>query len=398
MENRLKEIIISVTNRCNLRCSMCQIPLADKGEMSTEELKGLVSDSSSLRPNSIVFSGGEPLLREDIFDLISFAGAYKINTCLTSNGMLINDAVADKLVSSGVSVVNISIEGPEQIHDSLRGRGSFNKAVQALKCLSRYKIEATIAATVSRINYKTLPYVMELAYKLGVTTVKFQPFSEIFLVEKNRKNDFLLSPDTLAVLEKNMEKIVWLSKKYKICTNPDTYLYNIPKYLCGLQSSLKYHCSAVWRSCPISQDGNVYLCWVLTDKIIGNVRKRRLSDIWNSAEHKSLCESVEKSGCSGCMMSCYDYNSGKYGISRLFQLKVAKLKDRRFYKRLYYRNYQYICYLAGKIFNRLADSAISCKNSGSRLDDALKEIALAKQVLKDKIRSIEKADKEEGKC
>jgi len=391
MENRLKEIIVSVTNRCTLKCSMCQIPLLDNDEMTTEELIGLISDALSLHPESIVFSGGEPLLREDIFDLISFANKCKLNTCLTSNGTLISDAVAGKLLSSGIGVVNISIEGPEQIHDSLRGKGSYQKALQALELLSRHKIESTIATIVCRKNYQSLPYVIELAHKLGVTTVKFQPFSEIFLLEKNKKSDFLLSPDLRENLSENIKKVIEFSRKYKISTNPDSYLLNIPAFLCGLlQKGPRYHCPALWKSCPISQEGNVYLCWVLSDRIVGNVRERRLSEIWNSSAHASLRAALGKVGCSGCMMSCYDYNLGKYEISQMFSLKAAKLKNPRFYKRFYYRNYQNLRYLAGKIFNRALNSVVFHKNNDLKNDVTLQEIKLFKQILKDKAKALEK--------
>ena len=89
MDDRLKEIIISVTNRCNLRCAMCQIPDSDdSGEMNTRQLEALILDAISLCPRSIVFSGGEPLLRKDIFDMIALVNQNRINTCLTSNGTI----------------------------------------------------------------------------------------------------------------------------------------------------------------------------------------------------------------------------------------------------------------------------------------------------------------------
>ena len=289
MEDRLKEIIISITNRCNLRCIMCQIPLQTNGEMATEELKELIKDAANLNPNSIVFSGGEPLLRKDIFELISFANHHRINTCLTSNGTLIDNEVAKQLVSSGIGVVNISIEGPEVIHDSLRGRGSFRKSIEALKHLSRHKIETTIATVVCRQNYNFLPSVMELAHQFGVTTVKFQPFSEIFLIKKNEKKEFFVSLDALKEIKQSIEKVIELSKGYKISTNPINYLYSIPLYLCGLwPRSSSNGCSALWHTCPISAEGNVYLCWVLSNRILGNVKKTKLSKIWNSNEHNRL--------------------------------------------------------------------------------------------------------------
>lgn len=68
----LKEIIFSITNRCNLRCKMCDIPYGEIEELSTEQWMGVIKDASRLGAQTVVFSGGEPLLREDIFELISF--------------------------------------------------------------------------------------------------------------------------------------------------------------------------------------------------------------------------------------------------------------------------------------------------------------------------------------
>lgn len=384
MEDRLKEIIISITNRCNLRCAMCQIPqIENDEEMTTEELKELISDAANFHPNSIVFSGGEPLLRKDLFELISFANKYKINTCLTSNGTLVNNEIAKRLTSSGIGVVNISIEGFEDIHDSLRGKGSFKKAVEALENLSRYRIETTIATVVCRQNYKFLPYIMELAHQFGVTTVKFQPFSEIFLIKKDEKKNFLTSPNVLEEIKQSIEKVIELSREYKIGTNPTNYLYSIPISLCGLWQNYPHNrCSALWGSCPISAEGDVCLCWVLSDKLLGNIKKAKLSKIWNSDEHNRLRQLAIREGCPGCLMSCYDYNFGKYGLQQLFSLKARKFKKPKFYKRIYYRIYQYQRYISRKIINRITNLGISQKRYNSDTTQALEEIKVAKDMLK----------------
>lgn len=394
MEQKLNEIIISMTNRCNLRCRMCQIPFMGNNEMPASQLIELISDAAMLYPSSIVFSGGEPLLREDIFELISFADKQKINTCLTSNGILINDEVAQQLASSGIGVVNISVEGRENTHDFLRGKGNYKKAIRALECLARHKIETTIASIVCRHNYESLPYVMELAREFGVTTVKFQPFSGIFLIDKDKKKEFFLTPEYLGEVIKSIEAIIGLSRKYKISTNSDNYLYNIPGYLCGLSgNNVVYQCPALWTSCPIAHDGNVYLCWVTSDNPIGNVRKNKLSEIWNSQKHRQLREAMAHQGCSGCLMSCYDYNMGKNNMSQALLLKAGKFKDTGFYKRFYYRIYQNAKYLLSKAINKIQDLGIFHQKRSSVPGDKIEEIKLVKQTLKKKIKLLEQDEK-----
>ncbi len=391
LENKLREIIISVTNKCNLRCTMCQIPYKRDDEMSTEELKALITDSKKLNPRRIVFSGGEPLLRKDIFELISFTDQHKINTCLTSNGTIIDNEIAKRLATAGVGVVNISIEGPQEVHDSLRGQGSFKKSIEALGHLSKCNIETTIATVVCRENYNSLPFVMELAHQFGVTTVKFQPFSEIFLVNKDIKRDFYISPLAIGEVKRSIKAAAELSKTYKITLNPNSYLDNIPGYLCGLwKRRSRNGCSAIHSSCPISAKGDVYLCWTLSDKVLGNARKSRLYDIWNSPEHQRQRQLISKKGCSGCLMSCYDYNLGNYGLRHTLYFKARKLRKARFYKRQYYRLYQYSIYILNKITNRIMDAVIPLGNDSQGIAGDLEEIQKAKNMLRKKQAMLEK--------
>jgi len=390
----LREIILSVTNRCNLRCAMCQIPeMEDGNEMSTAQLKGVIRDSLVLGPDNVVFSGGEPLLRDDILELISFASGYKINTCLTSNGTLITEGMARKLSSCGIGVVNVSIEGPEEIHDSLRGKGSFKKAEEALKNLLRNKIEATIATVVCRDNYQALPFIMELAHRFSVNTVKFQPFSDIFLMDKERKRRFIFTEDIRLESRKIIEQVIDLACRYKVSTNPDSYLRSIPDYLGGYRQA--YHpdgCPALRYSCPITCDGRVLLCWVLSDKSIGSVKQGRIYSLWNSARHNRLRRAAIKNGCAGCLMSCYDYNPGQGKHRSLLHLarKPGQLRKPGLYKNQYYRFYRWLRYISGKLTNPVY-YGLSIKGHGHLEDGeagAIEEINSAQEILKDKIREI----------
>lgn len=389
MKDKLKEIIISVTNRCNLRCRMCQIPLVNNKEMTTEELKRLIEDIPNLYPETIVFSGGEPLLREDVFDLISLANKRKINVCLTSNGTLIDEEIAKKLSLSGITVINISIEGNEEIHDYLRGKGTFRKAIKALENLSRYKIETTIATVVCRQNYISLPYIMDLAYQFGVTTVKFQPFNEIFLIEKEKKEEFFGGLEDLEKLRSVMKELIELSQKYKIATNPIDYLNAIPDYLCRLKTFYKNNsCLALWRSCPISTEGDVYPCWVFSDKILGNIKQTPIHYIWNSSKHNRLRNSIIKNGCSGCLMSCYDYNLGDYDLPQRKFFKINKFRQIKFYKRRYFRLYQILRYILNKIINHIFILNNPYKNYTLEVIKELEEIRKARLKLKEELKSL----------
>jgi MoaA/NifB/PqqE/SkfB family radical SAM enzyme len=389
--DKLNEIILSITNRCNLRCAMCQIPgRAPDDEMSTAEVKALISDAGVFFPSSVVFSGGEPLLRKDLFELITFAGGKRLNTCLTSNGILIDDAMAGRLAASGMGVVNISIEGPEDVHEQLRGKGNYKKAVDALGHLARHKIETTIAMTVCRQNYRYLSDVMKLAGETGTTTVKFQPFSPIFLTDKTKSGDFFIPSEFQKEFEEAMEGVIHWAGAHKIATNPVAYLRSLPAYLCGHGSqAAPRRCAALWTSCPISAAGDVHPCWVFADKVVGNVKKNKFSKIWNSARHDRLRRLLLEKECSGCFMSCYDANLGKQGLAESFVLKAGKLKKPKLYKRLYFRSYHYGRYLLGKIIRRIFSFGLAkSRRSLPDQESLFEEIREARDLLRKNLKTL----------
>ena len=196
---------------------------------------------------------------------------------------------------------------------------------------------------------------MALAHTFGVTTVKFQPFSDIFLVDKARSVEFFASHDMLSDIQKSMSEVIRLAREYRISTNPEGYLHSIPAYLCGgPQRDVRQNgCPALWTSCPISAQGDVFPCWVLSRIVVGNVKAHKLSEVWGSARHDKLRMDIITNGCRGCMMSCYDNNFGKDEWDRQVTLKLRKFSRKGFYRRMYFRVHQNVRYVLGKAVNRI---------------------------------------------
>lgn len=398
----LKEVIISITNRCNIKCRMCDIPIEKTEELATYQWKNVIKDASSIGAQTIVFSGGEPLLREDIFDLITSVKNNSMNACITSNGYFIDNEIASRLYQSGVGVVNISIEGPPKIHDYLRGRGTFDKAISALENLRKHKIETTIATMVSRYNYKYLNYIVEVGRRYGVTTIKFQPFSKIFLDNGDREGEFLISNKEIKDIKQVVVGVVRLCSNYGIATNPSSYLEMIPFYLSKQYPNKKIACEALWDSCPINARGEVYPCWVLTqkDKLIGDIKSEDISAIWYSQRRNTIIEKIKNEGCPGCILSCYDRNFGEDTLERKIVINLKRFQRdgpyeyvkciiKRWRKRLkFYSSYRgswkgIINKLKGKfIKKRLFKMTINKRE----IDNALTEICVAKEMLKHEIK------------
>lgn len=400
--HKLREVIISITNRCNFKCRMCDIPQEKTQELTTDEWKKVIKSAHSMGALTVVFSGGEPLLREDIFDLISYVKAHSMNACLASNGYLVTEEVARKFKELGVNVVNISIEGPKKIHDYLRGIGKFERAIAALDNLRKAKVESTIAATVTKHNYRHLVSVVELAKKYGATTIKFQPFSSIFLSGRRGGDDFLIHDREFNRMYESINKVISSCEEYGIATNPRGYLGMIPFYLGRKHIDLNNGCAALQFSCPINSKGEVYPCWVLVsqDNLIGNVRNSNLHDIWNSAKHLAIVERIKNEGCPRCMMSCYDDNFGQDRIDRrvvknLRQIRkkgtLEYLRNKNLYRRLkFYLAYRgSIKAIASKIKGALGRKTnLKTQVNRADIEAALKDIDIAKRILKEKINNV----------
>jgi len=400
----LREVIISLTNRCNLRCRMCDIPLQDKGELPVEVWEKVIQDAASLSAKTIVFSGGEPLLREDLFRLISFVKKNLMQACITSNGYLLDEKNSSMLAASGIGVVNISVEGPRELHDSLRCKGSFGKALLALDNLKKHNIESTIATVVSGLNYRHLMSMVGLAREHGVTTIKFQPFSSIFLESGREPGDFLIPRQEEEELNTAINEVARACEIYGIATNPRGYLEKIPAYLVNGKKKRQGACPALSSSCPIDPAGRVYPCWVLSGSadMIGNIKETGLSKLWNSEKRAGIIARVSQEGCPGCMMSCYDENFGKESLESRIAVNIGRFKQegahsyskrllRKLAKRLaFYLSYRGTLKMSlsrlKKLFRRKASLPVAL--SRKDIDIALAEIKKAKCIIEEELNKL----------
>lgn len=304
----MQEVILSVTNRCNLKCAMCDIPLNKEKEVSTEALFRVLDDLKILKPYSVVISGGEPMLRSDIYKLIYKAHENGFRTCLTTNGMLIDRAAALKLKKAGLDIANISIEGDEATHDAIRGKGSYKKACEALKVLWEVQIETTVAMCVSVKNYKFMPEMLRLASSCGATTVKYQAFSTLFVADKTGKGFLIDSKDDAKELKKIVRNVIAEAGKLGLNINPESYLNKLGFFLSpeALSEDVKYGCRSLYDVCSVNAKGDLVPCFMLQDMAVGNLENETLRRLWNGEKHKQIRASIESRGCRGCLLSCYE--------------------------------------------------------------------------------------------
>ena len=159
-------VVWAVTKACNLRCVHCYAsadPHAAPGELTHDEGRALLDDLRRFDVPAVLFSGGEPLARPDTLELMAYGQSIGLNCTLSTNGVLIDEPVADRLAELGLRYVGISLDGMRKTHDKLRGqRGAFDASLAAIaRCRAR-GIRVGARFTVHGLNHHDLEAIFEL--------------------------------------------------------------------------------------------------------------------------------------------------------------------------------------------------------------------------------------------
>lgn len=287
------------TAACNLKCSYCRAsatPSPDEEELSTKEALAFIDEVAPMKP-MLILSGGEPLLRPDIFDLARHAADLGMRVSLATNGTLIDSSTADRITTSGISRVSVSLDGASrEKHDRSRGPGSFQAALAGIKSLHG-KVDFQINFTITNRNAEDLSAIFGLAEALGAKALHF-----FFLVPTGRgSEEDLISAEQQEELlrmidrersERSLEIQVTCAPQYARMTHPRLTGTNVKKHSGG--------CLAGSRFVFVSRRGGVYPCGYLP-LLVGSIREKGFTEIWKgSPVLKSLRERDLKGKCGGC--------------------------------------------------------------------------------------------------
>lgn len=313
-------VVWNVTHRCNLRCKHCYIGAGDspmKAELTTEEGKGIISDLAGMNVPVLLFSGGEPLIREDIFELGEYAGSKGIRTVLSSNGTLITKNIASKIKETGFQYVGISVDGLPATHNGFRNAdNAFEMARQGMDNLKAVGVKVGVRFTINRYNYHELRDV--LRFVVDSCVPRFCMYHLVYsgrgkemtrddITNTERMNVFnILKEFTLELHQKGVDLEILTTDNHADGILIHRYIEeNMPQRADEVMELLKMHggCSAGTKVANIGPSGNVHPCQFWTNKVLGNVREKKFSQIWNDAENEFLSNLRNKG----------DYLKGKCG-------------------------------------------------------------------------------------
>jgi radical SAM protein with 4Fe4S-binding SPASM domain len=323
-----------LTERCNLRCRHCYQQRKKPQEMTIDELKQEIDGATemlrawekeydiSLSP-SIHFTGGEPFLYKGMWNVITHARKNGYKVAILTNGCLITKEDAGKASALGIADIQISLEGPHEIHDSIRGPGSFTSAVKGARLLIDAGNCVSANMTLSRLNIDSIEETAETAKYAGFSGIGFSRLVPCGSGEKLL--DSMLEPREMKTA---YERALALNSPSFEVASGDPLAGVLSGFKPSPESSLALSgCSAGFSGVTITSDGSVMPCRRIGIKI-GNLRKTSLRQIWSTSKvlwrlrqresYKGKCgECSLWPSCRGCRAVAYAYSKSQ-GAPDLF--------------------------------------------------------------------------------
>ena len=329
MIDELRMIAWEITRQCNLSCVHCRASAQtgrDPDELTTEECLRLLDDIASFSQPVIILTGGEPLLREDVFEIAHYGSEKGLRLVMAVNGTLVDEDTARNMQDAGIQRISVSIDGATpETHDRFRKvPGAFDAALQGIRSAKKVGLEFQINTTITRQNSHELPAILDLAIDLGAAAL------HVFLLVPAGRGRQL--KDQQVTAHEYEEILTWFYEQkersplhLKATCAPQFYRIlrqkakkegrSVTYQNFGLDATTR-GCLGGVSFCFISNVGQVQPCGFL-ELNCGNVRESTLKDIWahslvfrelrDFSNYKGRCGQCEyRKVCGGCRARAYE--------------------------------------------------------------------------------------------
>ena len=273
---------IELTHRCNYNCIHCLRDIRTTPELSTEEIIDILHQLKKAGTLELAITGGEALLREDIWEILDEVKRLKFSTTFFTNGSLATEDVAKRLSKYNLRAVDISIYGMDpKIHEKVTTvPGSFNKLMETIDLLQTYNLPIRLKMLLFNFNVDELPKVYEFAMQ---KKLQFSFDELIFIADSGSAHPLMYTVygEQIKFIEKYRLK---LSSRERIWVD-----YSVEK-----RSGARLMCTAGRTTAAITPDGYLLPCIVWRTKI-GNLRKTQFKVLWkNSKKIKKILDIDDK--------------------------------------------------------------------------------------------------------
>lgn len=290
-------VVWNSTRRCNLKCVHCYSQSCNTdydGELTTREARTMIQDLAAFKAPVLLFSGGEPLMRSDMYELGAYARELGIRPVISTNGTMITKSAAERIKDTGFAYVGISLDGVGDTNDTFRGvKGAFDAAIKGFQSCLSIGQKVGLRLTLTKGNVKDLPAIFDLIESLGIPRACFY-----HLVYTGRgadiSKDDLTADETRAALDLILDRSMDMHRRGldKDILMVDNHCDGIYLYLRLLKEDPERakqvyrllemnggNASGVAIAC-VDNQGNVHPDQFWQTHTFGNVRERPFSQMW----------------------------------------------------------------------------------------------------------------------
>lgn len=298
-------IVYNCTSRCTLKCLHCYSSSSfdeNRNELTTAQAKQLLLQLAEVNCPVVLFSGGEPLLRSDLFELLEEAWRLGLQTVISTNGTLIDSVTAYKFAKSGVSYIGISIDGGEKFHDIFRqSKGSFKAALRGIENCQAAGIKTGLRFTITKANTKQIPAVFDIAVSVNIRRICFYHLirsgrakkldEQILTLEQTRQVLDVIIEKTDDLVQKGLVDEVLTVGNHadgpyiliKMAEEIQNLKHQTQNYENAKQLLLSAGGNKIGEKIGcVSWDGNVHPDQFWHNYPLGNVKEKTFKEIWES--------------------------------------------------------------------------------------------------------------------
>lgn len=308
---RLDEISIELTSKCNLTCEMCSVWKGKKDGISRPLVFELMQEARWLGATTFTPSGAEIFMRKDTILILEEAARIGFSTIsVVTNGMLVKRHITRLQAIPGLAL-HVSIDGPEKVHDALRGPGSYSAAIEGLAAATAAGIPTTIKGVLMRPSLSDSTHLIELAKGFGLTRISLQPFQPEIAGPSEDHTRWTFATDERETVAQELAALLDQARLAGVQVYTQALFPDILPYLFdGKRPIPRNGCFLPARFLLIDGRGETYPCFFMRQQSMGNVTKGvRLRDVWHGPVQRRMQTLGIARRCPGCLAGCSDIQS-----------------------------------------------------------------------------------------